>query len=143
MRGHADGAVMCGVIGVQQGRQDAHKMPRPVGCHVVMNHALQCLLETFNHGAFDVIILTGDEVYVPGLEKPLEGCQTHFGALVTLHGQQQLVFNLTKNGLHGGRCLDTSFAGQRSCSGTLGEYVYATEIIPGAVVGLSVLTAIS
>ena len=101
-----------------------------------MNHALQGPLEVFHHGAFDVVILAGEEVYVPRLEQLLEG---HFGALVARYGQQRLVFHLIQNGLHGSRRLGASLAGQRSFAGVLGEYFYAIEKIPGAVVGLSVL----
>ena len=79
--------VMCGVISAQQGCQNVHKTPGPVGHHVVMYHALQRPLEVLHHGTFDVIILTGEEVYVSGLEQSLEGCRMHFGALVTLHSQ--------------------------------------------------------
>ena len=104
-----------------------------------MNHAVQGPLEVFHHGAFDVVILAGEEVYVPRLEQLLEG---HFGALVARYGQQRLVFHLIQNGLHGSRRLGASLAGQRSFAGVLGEYFHAIEKIPGAVVGLSVLAAV-
>ena len=70
---------------MQQGRQDVHKTPGPVGRHVAMNHALQRPLEAFYHGTFDVIILAGEEVYVSGLEQSLEGRCMHFSALIALH----------------------------------------------------------
>ena len=133
-RGHSDGAVMCGVVGVQQGQQYVHKTPRPVGRHVAMNHALQWPLEAFHHGAC--------EMYVPGHEQLLEGHRAHLCALVAMHGQWWLVSHIVQNGLHGSRRLGASLAGKRSCAGVLGEYVYATEKLPGAVVGLSVLTAV-
>ena len=117
-------------------------MLRPVGCHVAMNHALQYPLEAFHHGTFDVVILAGEDVYAPGLEQPLEGCCAHFSALVALHGQWRLIFHLIQNGLHGGRRLGASLAGQKSCPAILGEYVYATEKLHGAVVGLLVLAAV-
>ena len=101
---------------------------------MALNYALQGLLEAFHHGAFDVIILAGDEVYVPRPGQSLEGCCMHFSALVALHGQ--LVYHLVHNGLHGGRHLCASLAGQSSYPGVLREYVYAAEKIPSAVVGL-------
>ena len=94
-RRHADGVVMCGVVGAQQGWQDVHETLRPVDCHLAMNHALQSPLEAFN--------VVYEEVYVPRLEQLLEGCCMHFGALVDLHGQRRLIFHLIQNGLHGNR----------------------------------------
>ena len=49
-QGHANGAVMCGVISAQQGWQNVHETPGPVGRHVAMNHALQRPLEALHHG---------------------------------------------------------------------------------------------
>ena len=117
-------------------------MPGPVGHHVAMNHALQRPLEELHHGTFDVIILAGEEVYVSGLEQWLEGCCTHFGALVALHSQWQSLLHVLQNGLHGACHLSAALAGQRSCPGILGKHVYSVEEIPGAVVGLSVLAAV-
>ena len=62
----------CDVRSAQQGRQDVHEMPGPVGSHVVMNHALQCPLEALHHSTFAVIILSGEEEYVSGLEQSLD-----------------------------------------------------------------------
>ena len=90
----------------------------------------------------DVIIRAGEEVYVSGFEQSLEGRCTHFGALVALHSQWWSVLHFIQNGLHGARRLSAALAGQRSCPGILGKYVYAAEEIPGAVVGLSVLAAV-
>ena len=88
MRHHANGVVMCGVVGAQHGWQDIHETLHPVGCHVTMNHGLQGSLEAFHYGAFDVIILAGEEVYVPIFEQSLEGHCTYYGVLVSVHDQQ-------------------------------------------------------
>ena len=133
---------MCGVISAQQGLQNVHKTPGPVGRHVAIYHALQRPLEALHHGTFDVIILAGEEVYVSGLEQSLEGRCMHFGALVARHSQWRSVLHVVQNGLHGARCLSVALAGQRSCPCVLGKHVYAADEIPGAVVGLSVLVAV-
>ena len=88
MRHHANGVVMCGVVGAQHGWQDIHETLYPVGCHVTMNHGLHGPLEAFHYGAFDVIILAGEEVYVPIFEQSLEGHCTYYGVLVSVRDQQ-------------------------------------------------------
>ena len=93
---------MGGIVGVQQGQQYMHEMLRPVGHHVVMHLALQGMLEAFHHGTFDVAILTGEEMNDPRIGQSLES--THFGPLVTLHGQQQFILHLIQDGLHGTLC---------------------------------------
>ena len=133
---------VCGVIGAHQGWQDVHKMSGPAGRHVAMNHALQHPSEALFHGKFDVIILAGDEVYVPGLEQSLEGHCTHFSALVPLHSQRRSILHVVQNGLHVTHCLSAVLAGQSSCPGVFGKHVYAAEEIPVAVVGLSALAAV-
>ena len=81
-------------------------------------------------------------MYVPIFEQSLEGHCAYYGVLVSVHDQQWLVFHLVQNGLHGSRHLSASLAHQRPWPGILGEYVCATEKIPGAIIGLSVLDAI-
>ena len=111
---HSNGTVMCGVISAQQGQQDVHEPPGPVGHHVAMNHAPQRPLEALHHDTFDVIILAGEEVYVSGLEQSMEGRCTHFGAIVALRSQWRSVLHVVQNGLHGAGRLSAALAGQRS-----------------------------
>ena len=64
---------MGGVISAQQGQQDVHETPGPVGHHVAMNHALQLPLEALHHGTFDVMILADEEVMSLGLSSHWKG----------------------------------------------------------------------
>ena len=105
---HANGAVMGGIVGVQQRRQDVREMLCRVGHRVPINHALPSLLKAFHHGAFDAALLfTGVEVNVPGPQQSLEGCCTQLIPLVTLHNQWRLV----RDGLHDTRHLGAALAG--------------------------------
>ena len=81
-------------------------------------------------------------MYVPIFEQSLEGHCAYYGILVSVHDQQWLVFHLVQNGLHGSRHLSALLAHQRPWPGILGEYVIATEKIPGAIIGLLVLNAV-
>ena len=114
--GHADGTVMSGIEGAQQGQKDVHETLHPVSCHVAMNHALQGPLEVFHHGTFDVVILAGEEVYFPILISRLKTA-VRFSVTLSLC---TAIFHLIQNGLHGCRHLGAMFAGWRSCPNTLG-----------------------
>ena len=66
-------------------------------------------MDHVHHDVFDVIVFSG-----PALEQALERCHTHFGLLVTLQRQQQLLY-VIQDGCYGTGHLGPMFSGQRAC----------------------------